>query len=957
MANQPDVRIRLTAEGVADVIGALKKVQDGATSTAKAVASTAAGFDATSASVTALKSAVGKLAMAAAGLVAFKQFEKFMDKGFDKNNALEQANLSMAAVLATQARLVDSSGTTLKGQAAYAAAVKLSAGYMADLSKKAADANLNAGDMAAQSKAIVFTGLNVGVKDMGKLQDITIASAQTMQMLGKGVDNLGAQVANMLRGEGNDISKALGIDEASLKNWAHQGLIIDNVLKRVHANKDAVNAYKQSWEGVSAKLDSVSGKIAAIAAKDYFSKLKDGKAKAVASLFGSDGKLLPEINAIGEALNRVGNMWGELVADKTALAAEGVKAIGTWLLRNMPLVDSLATGFKTVANTIWDITNGVVAGIAAIAEKTSLLTRAVGGVVMVANTAAGLWNVIRRDSSKVVSAFSGDEDQKSFLKIYQAEAQAQSDLNYQRAMGGARTLITGEGPVAPKPAPATKTKPDASVMGGTNKRTASQMELATAKMIAAAKLALKVAEAEQEAKLDEANAKLKEAKEKAAYDAGLVTLVDYQAARVAAINAAAQRELALLKEKEDAAKAMPSSKTEDKLVRAKALAEAAGAIAVREAQLERDLFTEQQAQQQELTNQKREALKLTAEYEELMGKRGEVARVALEAEIADHAKLLKQQGVELDTVNKITDAMRKRGQAQIDFEAASTGADAVNGKYDLQKKGVEVDLAGGNLWGFEAAKKLADIEKARLADLEAAAQKMAEIANGPGGTDDMKTKSAELNLAVKQLRTSTNEYGLAMALVKQTLESSLSSGFNTMLDSLIDGTATAKEAFRAFASDVINNIRKVAQEFMVQQAMKMFFGSFTGGASAMFATGGLVRGPGTGKSDSINARLSNGEYVLNANAVSGIGVGALDMLNATGSLEPMLANSYAAQSIPTVDGAMVNSIQQAAGGGTSRIELGLEPGLVARHIKSTEGQKAVVEVLGARRRSVKKATS
>jgi hypothetical protein len=45
------------------------------------------------------------------------------------------------------------------------------------------------------------------------------------------------------------------------------------------------------------------------------------------------------------------------------------------------------------------------------------------------------------------------------------------------------------------------------------------------------------------------------------------------------------------------------------------------------------------------------------------------------------------------------------------------------------------------------------------------------------------------------------------------------------------------------------------------------------------ADGGLVTGPGTSKSDSIPARLSNGEYVLNAKAVSQLGVDYLDKLN------------------------------------------------------------------------------
>ena len=46
------------------------------------------------------------------------------------------------------------------------------------------------------------------------------------------------------------------------------------------------------------------------------------------------------------------------------------------------------------------------------------------------------------------------------------------------------------------------------------------------------------------------------------------------------------------------------------------------------------------------------------------------------------------------------------------------------------------------------------------------------------------------------------------------------------------------------------------------------------------ASGGLVTGPGTGKSDSIPTRLSNGEFVINADMVKKLGLPFLNKLNA-----------------------------------------------------------------------------
>ena len=52
------------------------------------------------------------------------------------------------------------------------------------------------------------------------------------------------------------------------------------------------------------------------------------------------------------------------------------------------------------------------------------------------------------------------------------------------------------------------------------------------------------------------------------------------------------------------------------------------------------------------------------------------------------------------------------------------------------------------------------------------------------------------------------------------------------------------------------------------------------GQQWLYARGGYVHGPGTGKSDSIPARLSNGEYVVQADAVRKYGKSFLDNINA-----------------------------------------------------------------------------
>ena len=62
--------------------------------------------------------------------------------------------------------------------------------------------------------------------------------------------------------------------------------------------------------------------------------------------------------------------------------------------------------------------------------------------------------------------------------------------------------------------------------------------------------------------------------------------------------------------------------------------------------------------------------------------------------------------------------------------------------------------------------------------------------------------------------------------------------------------------------------------------------AFTSLNSAKFATGGYIRGAGTGTSDSIPVRVSNGESVMNANTTAMFG-GLLSSLNQLGGGVPI----------------------------------------------------------------------
>ena len=92
------------------------------------------------------------------------------------------------------------------------------------------------------------------------------------------------------------------------------------------------------------------------------------------------------------------------------------------------------------------------------------------------------------------------------------------------------------------------------------------------------------------------------------------------------------------------------------------------------------------------------------------------------------------------------------------------------------------------------------------------------------------------------------------------------------LTGLITGTKSVSEAFRDMATAIIADLARIA----IQKAVVSLLGSAFGGGFADgglvnvpgYASGGLITGPGGPRSDSMLARVSNGEFVVNAAATS-----------------------------------------------------------------------------------------
>lgn len=184
------------------------------------------------------------------------------------------------------------------------------------------------------------------------------------------------------------------------------------------------------------------------------------------------------------------------------------------------------------------------------------------------------------------------------------------------------------------------------------------------------------------------------------------------------------------------------------------------------------------------------------------------------------------------------------------------------------------------------------------------------------------------------------------------IDGAVQDGFAQMFEAIGSGAKSAKDAFADFARSVLAAINRIASQKLAESLFGSLFGAGgaggTGGFGALvssffkgFATGGYVTGPGTSTSDSIPARLSAGEYVVNAAAVKRVGVAFLQSINGI-SAGPRVAGPTLAFA---AGGLVPEAAPAQAPGQSVRIVNVIDPAMAADYLNSSSGEKTILNIL------------
>jgi hypothetical protein len=855
--NAPDVRYRLSAEGVAEVVAAFKRVQAEAEKSGKSSASGAFGLSKLTDAFGGLKKIIPTISLAAVvtGFIALTKhaFETAVALGhMNERTGLSVETLS---VISFAAQKTGSDIEVLeKGFIKFDKA-------MNDLDSGAKTAKDAVAQLFGNSKAL--NGLDTDqrfrkvVDALAKMEPSYQRTALAQEYFGKG----GAQllpIIDKLGGEGF---------EKLRKQAEALGLTFDrDFVKAALQTKASMKQLKLQAEGLATQF--ITGLTPALG----------DAATALVKATSGDG-----VNGF----KKVGEIAGTVVKEIVALFIIVGKTIG-FVMNEAELAWD---HFKKYAIESLDV-------IAKSVKKHPILF-ALSPAAAIAKTAS---------ESKP-----GENGMLDRLRVLQAEIE--------------KALVDAFTPgKQPKLEEEPKIKPKPTVDEGLIERQR--------------KAALELAEARQDyaARLAAAELKDQEAAEKEKYEKGLESLREYYANRIAMAEKQGRAETDALYAKVLEFQKAPLGKDELKAEREAKIVKAAADFQTKVLENEATIKSLRAEEAKETEDLQQKSLEFEKKIQKVQGDRFAAARADIAAQAAAWDKLLIGLGVSASERSRLIGAFVATGNQKIDFEELQHKATMAMDELERKRQQIDLQVQSGQIFAYEGEQKIMDLERDRLPQLQQIADAMRESAVTP----EQIQSAQEFQTRIDQLAVSSDKAAKEMAAFKQNVEGALTSDLSNWLSSGIDQAENFADAFRGLAASVVQSLRQIAAQWLAMQMIQKMLGFLGGvaapsgpapgspGAPAMMATGGLVRGPGTGVSDSIAARLSNFEYVVRAAVVKQPGV--LNLLNTLNYGTPQVRRRTTPR---FADGGLVDAKASGSGKASLTATLALDEGLLLKRLEAS----------------------
>ncbi|QOZ76709.1 hypothetical protein XH83_15360 [Bradyrhizobium sp. CCBAU 53351] len=244
-------------------------------------------------------------------------------------------------------------------------------------------------------------------------------------------------------------------------------------------------------------------------------------------------------------------------------------------------------------------------------------------------------------------------------------------------------------------------------------------------------------------------------------------------------------------------------------------------------------------------------------------------------------------GSNVDKLNTAADSIEKRTAAlnaeaqSLDLSTAARERNKIAAQ--LQEVAMQANAAAGKGEGVVTAEQRQRIEEVTEAYSKAtqAVEKATVALSIRRGSQTALLDPQDVQIAeqlrglypdVSQALNSVEAQAMRTNEAMRSIGNTMSSSLTTGLTDILDGTKSVSDGFASMAKNIVRAIEEAAIKMLiVQPLMRGLSGGLgfaDGGMIPKFADGGEVSGPGGPRDDRVLARVSPGEYIVNARSTA-----------------------------------------------------------------------------------------
>ena len=280
---------------------------------------------------------VKQLAAQVVGLVAaYKALDAakgFVQRGIEFASSLEDAQTSIGSIIAATNKISTAQGKELEGADKFNASLEISRDMMDEIQVLALESTATFDQLVQGVSGIIAPATKAGVA-LEKMPKFTVTAAQAMSTMKIPLEQMRTEIEALLSGNINKaqdiLATNLGITGEMVRNWKAQGILVEELMKRLEPFALAGERVANSWSGLKSNMKDALDYLGKVTGEGLFESLKQSYRELLDLIISTEtGKpgISAEFENVASLMRDIQDAIGDGILDLTRDLIEELKEL------------------------------------------------------------------------------------------------------------------------------------------------------------------------------------------------------------------------------------------------------------------------------------------------------------------------------------------------------------------------------------------------------------------------------------------------------------------------------------------------------------------------------------------------------------------------------------------------------------------------------------------------------